>query len=183
VPPGRYQVALVAGSERRESFVEVALDPRLSIEALEFEERYRFLLEVNELSARLEEGASRGRTVLSNLDPVKQYLASGEHPELTGLLESTRAKIEEARKPVALEGSSFRDPSLAAQARSLFGELEGTEVQQGTLHGPTPVQRERLRLLQARSQEALGEIENAIRTSLEELNSKLEALGPMRITP
>jgi hypothetical protein len=183
VPPGRYGVALVASSERRESFVEVVLDPRLPIEPLEFEERYRFLQGVNELSARLQEEASRGNAVLTKLDPVKQYLASGKNTELTELLESIRTKIEEARKPIALEGSSFRDPSLAVQARNLFGELEGTDVQQGTLHGPTPVQRERLRLLEARAQEALRRSEDAIRTSLEELNSRLEALGPMRITP
>jgi len=138
---------------------------------------------VNELRARLQEGASRGSAVLSKLEPVKQYLASGENGALAELLESTRTKIEEARKPIALEGSSFPDPSLAVQARSLFGELEGTDVQQGTLHGPTPVQRERFRLLEARGQEALQGMEDAIRTSLEELNSRLEALGPMRIVP
>jgi hypothetical protein len=138
---------------------------------------------VNELSARLEEGASRGRTVLSNLDPVKQYLASAENADVTDLLESTRTKIEEARKPLSLDGSSFRDPSLAIHARSLFGEIEGSDVQQGTLHGPTPVQRERFRLLEARSQEAMRRLDDTIRTSLEELNSKLEALGPMRIVP
>ena len=183
VPPGRYEVALVAGSERRESSVEVVLDPRLSIAPLEFEERYRFLREVNRLRARLQEGASRGKAVLSKLNLAKQYLASVANTELTDLLESTRAKLEEAGKPVALEGSNFRDPGLAVQARSLFGELEGTDVQQGTLHGPTPVQRERLRQLEARSQEALKGMEDTIRTSVEELNSKLEALGPMRITP
>jgi hypothetical protein len=183
VPPGRYGVSLVAGSERRESFVEVVLDPRLPIEPREFEERYRFLQGVNELRARLQEGASRGSAVLSKLEPMKQYFASGNDVALFELLESTRTKIEEARKPIALEGSSFRDPSLAVQAGSLFGELEGTDVQQGTLHGPTPVQHERLRLLEARSQEALRGLEDAIRTSLEELNSKLEALGPMRIIP
>jgi hypothetical protein len=102
---------------------------------------------------------------------------------LTEVLESTRAKIEEARKPIALEGSSFRDPSLAVQARTLFGELEGTDVQQGTLHRPTPVQRERLRILETRTQEALEGAEEIIRTSLEELNSKLERLGPIRVTP
>ncbi len=183
VPPGRYEVALVAGSERRKTFVEVLLDPRLSIEPREFEERYRFLREVNGLRARLQEGASRGSAVLSKLDPVKQYLASVLSTELTELLESTRAKLEEARKPISLEGSSFRDPSLAVQARSLFGELEGTDVQQGTLNGPTPVQRERLRFLETRSEEALQGLEDAIRTSLEELNAKLKALGPMRIVP
>jgi len=183
VPPGRYGVALIAGSERRESIVEVVLDPRVPIEPLEFEERYRFLQGVNELRARLQEGASRGTAVLAKLDPVKQYLASTESTELTELLESTRAKLEEARKPITLEGSSFRDPSLAVQARSLFGELEGSDVQQGTLHGPTPVQRERLRLLEAHSQEALQGMEDAIRTSLEELNSKLQTLGSVKITP
>jgi hypothetical protein len=183
VPPGRYGVALVAGSERRESFVEVVLDPRVPIEPREFEDRYRFLRGVNELRARLQEGASRGSAVLSKLEPMKQYFASGNDAALLDLLESIRAKIDEARKPIALEGSSFRDPSLAVQARSLFGELEGSDVQQGTLHAPTPVQRERLRLLEARSQEALRRMEDTIRTSLEELNSKLEALGPMRITP
>jgi hypothetical protein len=186
VPPGRYEVALVAGSERRESFVEVVMDPRLSIDPLELEERYRFLREVNEVRTRLEMGASRAKTVLAKLDPLKQFLAAGktdENHELAELLESARGRIQEARKPLALEGSSFRDPSLAAQARSLFGELEGTDVQQGTLHGPTPVQRERLRLLDRRSQEALRGMEDSIRTSLEELNAKLEALGPMRILP
>jgi hypothetical protein len=114
---------------------------------------------------------------------VKQYLVGSENPALAELLDSTKGKIEAARKPIALEGSSFRDPSLAVQARGLFGELEGTDVQQGSIHGPTPVQGERLRVLEARSQEALRGMEDAIRTSLEELNARLAALGPMRIVP
>ena len=183
VPPGRYEVALVAGTERRKSSVEVMLDPRLPVEAKEFEERYRFLQEVNELRARLEESAARGKTVLSKLDPLKQVLAAEQRADLNELLESTRAKIADARKPLALEGASFQDPSLAIQARTLFGELEGTDVQQGTLHGPTPVQRERFRLLQTRSQEALRVMEDTVRTTLDELNSKLDSLGPMRVTP
>jgi photosystem II stability/assembly factor-like uncharacterized protein len=183
VPPGRYGVTLVAGSERRESHVEVVLDPRLSIDLPELEERYRFLLAVNELRARLQEGASRADSVLAKLEPLKQYFASENDAGLVDVVESTRARIDEARKPVALTGSSFRDPSLAIQARSLFGELEGTDVQQGTLHGPTPVQRERLRLLELRSQEALRELEDTIRTSLEELNGRLSTLGPMRVSP
>ncbi len=182
VPPGRYQVALVAGSERRESVVEVVLDPRVSIESVELEERYRFLQALNGLRARLQVGAARASAILSKLDPIRQYLAPMENAAaLTDLLESTRARIEDARKPIALEGGSFRDPSLAARARSLFAELEGSDVQQGTLHGPTPVQREQLRVLEASGQEALQRTEDTVRIAIEELNSKLEAIGPMRV--
>jgi hypothetical protein len=86
---------------------------------------------------------------------------------------------------VGLEGTGHisRSPSLAAQARDLFGEIEGTDVQQGTLHGPTPVQNERLGRLERRSDEALRNLEEVMKASLAELNSKLEALGPIRIEP
>ncbi len=181
VPPGRYQVTLLAGSERRESAVEVVLDSRLPIESVELQERYRFLQELNELRGRLQAAASRASAVLSRLDPMREYLAPMKNAALIELLESTRGRIEEARKPVALEGGGFRDPSLAARARSLFGEIDGSDVQQGTLHGPTPVQRERLRLLEASGREALQRMENTVRSSLEELNSKLEAVGPMKV--
>ncbi len=183
MPPGRYRVSLIAGSERRETFVEVVPDPRLPFDPLESLERHLFLGRVNELRARLQQGASRADAALSQLDALKPYLASMEGRTLSELLESTRAQIDAARKPVTLDGGSFRDPSLAVQARSLFGELEGTDVQQGSLHGPTPVQRERMRVLGGRSEEALRGMEDTIRTSLEELNSRLEALGPMRIVP
>ncbi len=183
VPPGRYEVALVAGSERRESFVEVVLDPRLPIDGGELEERYRFLREVNELRARLQAKASQATAVLSKLESVKGFLATGENPALLELLETTGSTLESALKPISAEGPSFRNPSLAVQARSLFGELEGSGVQQGTLHGPTPVQRERLRLLEARAEEALKAMDDTLRTRLEELNKRLAAIGPIRIVP
>jgi photosystem II stability/assembly factor-like uncharacterized protein len=181
VPPGRYGVTLHAGSERRETKVEVVLDSRLSIENEEFLERYRFLQEVNGLRARLQEGAARASAILAQLDPLMEYLTSTGSSALSSLLETTRTRVEDARKPLSLERSSFRDPSLAARAGSLFSELEGSDVQQGTLHGPTPVQRERLRRLEADGQRALQRLEEEIGASVEELNAKLEAIGPIRI--
>ncbi len=160
----------------------MVFDPRLAIDQAELEERYRFLQEVNGLRASLQAGASRGSAVLTKLDPVKEYLVSTENTATIELLESTRTRIEEARKPIALEGSSFRNPSLASRAGGLFGELEGSEVQQGTLRGPTPVQRERLRLLLGgRCRRRFKRWRERFETSLAELNAKLATLGPMRV--
>jgi photosystem II stability/assembly factor-like uncharacterized protein len=181
VPPGRYGVSLTAGSERRESFVEVALDSRLRIEAAELEDRFRFLQGLNGLRVRLQEGSSRASAVLARLDPVEEYLNSMGNTSLAELVASTRARIEDARKPLSLERSSFRDPTLAAHATRLFSELEGSEVQQGTLHGPTPVQRERFLLLEASGEKALQRMDSEIASSIDELNAKLQAVGPLQI--
>jgi hypothetical protein len=183
VPPGRYGVSVTAGSSRKETSVEVVLDPRLPIDPRESQERFGFLGRVNDLRARLQEGASGASGVLAKLEPLEKYLGSTENAAEAEVLRETRANIEAARKPVALEGSSFRDPSLAVRARGLFAELDGSEVQQGTLHGPTPVQSERLRRLEALSDEALRSLKDAIESSLAELNSRLEAIGPLRIEP
>jgi flagellar motor switch protein FliG len=45
------------------------------------------------------------------------------------------------------------------------------------------VQNERLGRLERRSDEALRNLEEVMKASLAELNSKLEALGPIRIEP
>ncbi|MGH9334871.1 MAG: hypothetical protein ACRD21_14115, partial [Vicinamibacteria bacterium] len=174
VPPDRYRVTLSAGGEKRESSAEVELDPRLEIPPAEFRARYQFLLEVNDLRVRLQEASSGAEALVKRLESLRDFLLAGEDQEIAKLAEEARTKIE---------GLDLGEPSPTAQSRSLFGEIDGTEIQQGTLHGPTRVQQERLELLEKRSDEALARIEDDIREALKDLNLRLRDLGAIQISP
>jgi photosystem II stability/assembly factor-like uncharacterized protein len=183
VPPGRYTVELSAGSERSESFVDVALDPRSSVSGSEFRERFEFLKEVNDLRARLEGVVARGDSLRKQIEAAVAALSTEQHEDLRKALGELSDKIESARRPIGGGRPSFQNPSLAAQSASLFEELDGEGVQQGTLHGPTRTQRERLRQLTRKSGEAIGVFDDAASAATEEANRRLREVGPLQVRP
>ncbi len=183
VPPGRYGIELTLGSEKRTSSVEVVLDPRLDVTEAEFLERFEFLNRVNALETKLASAVSRAEALDGKLEAALALIAPKKNDAAESGIRSAREAIEMARKPMGGGPPNFRTPSLAAQGLSLFGELEGMGVQQGTLHGPTPVQRERARLLENKSDEAIAHLEEVAARVLGPVNESLRGLGPVAISP
>jgi photosystem II stability/assembly factor-like uncharacterized protein len=182
VPPGRYRLELVAGDSRRESFVDVVADARVDLEEGELQERYEFLVRANELRARLERAVARGESLAKQIRALGDVLPEAVVSKLEPEMESAVAAIEEARAPLGGGRASFRDPSLSARVTSLFSEIDGGGVQQGSLHRPTSTQRLRLGSLEKRAEEALAHFEDVVSRALSELNTRLETIGPLRIS-
>jgi photosystem II stability/assembly factor-like uncharacterized protein len=183
VPPGRYRIELAIGSESRASVAEVVYDPRLSTVEAEAHDRYEFLTGVNALESRLFGAVTRATALDKQLESALAVIASRKDEEAENGIRSAREEIDKARKPIGGGTPSFREPSLSAQASALAGELEGGGVQQGTLHGPTPVQRERLSLLEKKSEAAIAHLEEVSTRVLAGVNERLRVLGPLQIVP
>jgi hypothetical protein len=181
VPPGRYRVELALGDERREGSVEVLLDPRASVSASEFGERFAFLKEVNDLRARLERVLARGESLRKQIEAAASALSSEDQRDLRKTLSELSASIESAREPIGGGRPSFRIPSLAAQSTALFEEIDGAGAQQGTLHGPTATQRDRLHRLTRKADEAIRSFDAAAGAAAEEANRRLREVGPIQI--
>ncbi|HXV60990.1 MAG TPA: hypothetical protein VEK15_09880, partial [Vicinamibacteria bacterium] len=180
-PPGGYSVALEVSGERRESSVQVVLDPRLEIPEPELQGRFEFLTEVNALRARLAQAVSKAKELEEELDRVSAVLRGDERADIRTSIEEGLEKLTASSEPLGGGSSSFRNPSLAAQATRLYRELEGNQAQQGTLHGPTEVQRERLRRLTQEAEQKLAEHEAVVTSLVSELNERLREVGPLRI--
>lgn len=183
VPPGRYRIELALESDERTSFVDVVLDSRLDVSDVEFRDRYEFLTAMNALAARLSAIVARATALEDRLAAAQALIAPEKDETAESRIRTAREEIETARKPIGGGAPSFRDPDLSTQLGGLFGELEGGGVQQGTLHGPTPVQRERLRLLEEKSEAAMTRFDEVVARVLGEVNESLRGLGPLQITP
>ena len=167
VPPGHYAVELVASFGSVKTSVDVVLDPRLELEAGELEDRYTFLKRVNALRSRIERTVARTASLGEDVDALRDRLAE--------LAESAA----DLTKPLdGDEEPGSRDPGLSVLATRLFSELDGDDVRQGTLYGPTPVQQGRLARLASSAEEAIARFEAFLESSLPPIN---ETLGETRL--
>jgi photosystem II stability/assembly factor-like uncharacterized protein len=182
VPPGRYRVELSVGSERRETTVDVAIDSRVDVGAAESRERFDFLVRTNALRSRLAAAASRAESLRKRIDAEKEVLSASDHAELRERMNEFVAEIEVKEKAVGGGPPSFQNPNLSARVGSLFGEIDGSGVQQGSLRGPTPTQQRRLLALEKEADDAMQKLDGAINGAVEELNERLQKIGALRIS-
>jgi photosystem II stability/assembly factor-like uncharacterized protein len=182
VAPGRYRVVLSAASDVRETSVEVVVDPRLGVDAAESRERFDFLTRANELRARLHRSSARALSIRDRIEAVKGAIPTSEQADLRARMEELSREIEREAQAVGGGATGFDDSSAAARAARLFGEIDGSGVQQGTLRGPTTTQRDRLGLLEKEGSEAMAKLDAAVNAAVEEINEQLERLSPLRIS-
>ena len=103
--------------------------------------------------------------------------AESEVPE--GLNSAAEAVQHEARgiceQLAGVEDtSSFSNPSLLTQAGRLFRELDGDLVQQGTLSGPTSLQRQQLDSLKQKVDEQIRLLNQLLEVKVPDLNRRIE---------
>ena len=159
--------------------MDVDVDPRMDIGATEFRARYQFLAEVNALRERLQLAVNRADSLEREAQKISEILDADDDKVRTAL-KDLEDDVAAAKEPLAGR-RSFRDPTLLTRATRLFTELSGDNVQQGTLHGPTEVQRARLTHLNPEADEAIAELEAAINMSVPEINRMLQEKGPLRL--
>ncbi len=185
---GTYTLTLEAGAERLETTVRVDVDPRVDVGATEFRARYQFLTEVNALRARLQRAVNRADSLERDSKKISEFLATDDDEEdddddakdVRAALADLAKDVASAKEPLA-GTRSFRDPTLSTRASRMFTELSGDGVRQGTLHGPTELQRARLSQLNVETDKAIAELEATINMSVPEINRMLKEKGPLQL--
>ena len=138
----------------------------------EFRERYQFLSELNALRERIQRTVERADELSRESKNVESLLANDEDAQR--VLAELNDAVTAGKEPLAGR-RSFRNPTLSTQASRLFNELSGNEVQQGTLHGPTAVQRTRLTELAREAEQAMQELQAAINAAVPRMNELLRS--------
>jgi hypothetical protein len=162
--------------------VRVDLDPRVDVGATEFRARYQFLTEVNALREHLQRAVNRAESLDRESKKISKILAPNDDDDeaVRAALADLADGLASAKEPLAGR-RSFRDPTLLTRASRLFTELSGDNVRQGTLHGPTDVQRARLTQLSTEADKAIAELEATINMSVPEINRMLQEKGPLQL--
>ena len=175
VPPGRYTVQLLSGGQSLETTVEVKLDPRIEIPAGELQARYDFLVASNRLRATIQDAVTSIaviETQIANLLQEREGESPGPWQSAARELSAEAERIRE-RLSGPSGGSSFRNPSPERVAGQLFRELDGDQVRQGTLHGPTATERQRLTSITRTVEEQTALLNRLIEFSIPDLNRQI----------
>ena len=185
VPPGRYTVRLEARGLTQEQSVEVVVDPAAArIDQAEHDARYAFLMAVNDLRATV----AKSLATLEEVDSqVQALLARGD--DLPAAVTAAANDAREAARPIRErlrgpdDGPAFGNPNLRSLASRLFGELDGGTVQQGTFGGPTAGQRDRMAALRRSVDDAVGDVNAFLTSSVPALNEAVATAGLSWIQP
>ncbi len=144
VSPGTYAVTLEAGGQTASRPVEVRGDPELpTLTVADYQARERFLLDLLGMMERIEESTERTGALHTRLEALRDSLSmrGGSVVEVTTRLDSVT--VLEDRLGT---GSRFR--GLRGEIASLYTDLNGGGVRQGSLFPPTPPMQERKRVLE-----------------------------------
>ena len=181
VPPGQYTVRLVTESGALETSAEVRLDPRLGLNESEFQRRFAFMSQVNELRERLQEKVSSAQALGGEVEKLEAIFDPEADEPLRDALTELREVMDAATKPIGGGRPSFRNPNLLGRASRLFGELSGDDVRQGSLHGPTPVQEQRLTKMEREADAAIAKLDTTRDEWIPRINAMLAERGPLSL--
>ena len=188
VPPGRYTVRLKLGEKELAKPLEVEADPLFPVPEEEQVARYEFLVTVNGLRQTIQEAIDSTEAIS---EQVKSLLEGTEgDPEAPEAVISAARTIAEESEKIrrALAGPRrdgtgpfFDRQSLRSRASRLFTNLDGrvftpfgrNAVRQGTLSGPTLVQRERLASLTRQLDEQLESLNRLSQTAVSDLDRQM----------
>jgi hypothetical protein len=176
VPPGEYTVRLTVGDLSHEDTIAVEVDPRVEISSAELRERYDFLNEVSELVSSVHRAAMKTQDIRQQIEGLVQDNETTAPEELIAAAKKAIGKAKSIRKALVGSGArpSFRNPSLQMRLSMLGMELDGDDVRQGTLHGPTGTQKSRLASLQTKVEKQLNLLSAFIATDIPALNREIE---------
>jgi len=144
------------------------------------------LTEVNALRERLQRAVNRADDLARESRKISEILSppddddDNDDGDVRAALADLAQAVAAAKEPLAGR-RSFRDPTFSTRASRLFTELSGDNVRQGTLHGPTDVQRARLTQLSTEADKAIAELEATINNAVPRINEMLKAKGPLQI--
>ncbi len=176
VPPGEYTVRLTVGEVSREKTVTIEVDPHVEVTSVELRERYEFLKETGELVSSVHRAATKTQNISEQIEGLLEETGSEAPEELIAAAKKALEKAKSIRKALAGPGGrpSFSNPSIQMRLGMLAMELDGDDVRQGTLHGPTGAQNSRLASLETKVEEQMNRLSILIATDIPELNRQIE---------
>ncbi len=187
VLPGAYRVHLSAAGDRLSAPLRVDWDSEFPLTDEERASRFRFLTDAGVLQGRLQAAGvalGEGRTQLTS---VQEQLTTARATART-VDAATRfaASIEEVQRRIGGGGGGDEEggggSGLRSRVNTLVNEIDGTGVQQGTLHGPTTVQSARLAAAQVEVEKLSAEVDRVLVTELKQLNDQITRLKILPIT-
>ena len=179
VPAGRYTASLTARGKTHEQPILVEMDPDSAASTEEHQARYDFLTQINAQRARLQQATRVVDHLVVEIDRLQA--SDRELPDdVTSQIESVDESAGTIRDAIQEGGGGRR--SLVSQANSLFGELDGDNVRQGTLSGPTHVQQVRLTTLTSEIDASRAQLDRLIAEDVERLNRALAEAGLVHVT-
>jgi len=187
VLPGTYRVHLSAGGERLSVPVRVDWDPDFPLTDEERTSRFRYLTEAGNLQGRIYATGAALADVRTQLTSVQEQLKTARAAART-VDAATRfaASLEEVQRRIGGGGGGDEEggggSGLRSRVNSLITEIDGTGVQQGTLHGPTAVQSARLAAAQPDVEKLMTEVDRVLLTELRQLNDQVTRLKIPAIT-
>jgi hypothetical protein len=180
VIPGTYTATVQAGNRESKATITVLPDPEIQITDTERQQRYRFLTDALSISGGLSQSATEVRAVRDQLSAFQEQLkrSSGTFANLieqAGRLDKTLAELQTR---IGGGGGGGEEGGgggggLRGRANALFSELDGSGIHQGTLTGPTEVQRQRLEALKKDAEALRTSVSRALDADLGMLNTEI----------
>jgi photosystem II stability/assembly factor-like uncharacterized protein len=188
VTPGTYTVSLAASGREISIPLQVGWDPDFPVSEPERASRVRFLTDAGRLQQRLQEAVSALAGVKTQLTSLEEQLKNV--PSVAPILASaTRlgASVDQLHRRAAGGGGGGEEgggagPTVRGTVNGLIGEIDGSGVQQGTLSGPTAVQRARLAAAGKQVDALQADLDRVLGDELNRLNEEINQLRIPRIT-
>jgi photosystem II stability/assembly factor-like uncharacterized protein len=180
VLPGKYTMYLSAAGGASPAAIEVEWDPDFATSDEERRLRFTFLKDAGELQRRLHvtsESVEALRNELTKRQDLKSVPAASA---LLDTVEKQRRRLGGGGGGGGEEGGGFGG-GVRSQVNGLVGELEGSGVQQGTLSGPTAVQRARLGAATGEVDKLVTDVDKILREDVGRLNAELDRLKIPRV--
>ncbi|MCA1583414.1 MAG: hypothetical protein LC791_01115 [Acidobacteria bacterium] len=192
VLPGQYQVRLTAGASEQSASLQVDADPALPVSEAERRARFDFLTTLNELRGHIEGTFSIIESVSKQIESLQQQPANpgspsprpdlpASLPKVTEAVRTLRQKLVGGARGGSDEEGGSSGASLRGAASGLFGEIDGSGVQQGSMTGPTRVQQARLAGVSADFAAARAEWNRIVTADMARLNAELKKLNAPEI--
>lgn len=152
VLPGSYRIYLSAAGATPLTSLQVEWDPAFPLSDEERRARFTFLTDAGQLQKRLQDASARLAEIAKSQDKSKPG-----------------SSIEQLERRIGRGGGGDDEGGggggLRPQINGLISEIDGGGAQQGTLSGPTAVQRARLEAAKAEVEKLEGEIAKLRATS------------------
>jgi hypothetical protein len=190
VVPGTYTVTVRAAGRDSTATVKVEPDAAFPVTDADRKLRFQFLTDALTLQADLAQAVSAVRAVREQLTPLEEQLKHQPSPpasvvdsasRLGKALADLQSRLGGGAGGGGEEGGGERGGGLRGRLGSLFSELDGSGIHQGTLSGPTIGQRQRLEAARKDAQALQAEVDKVLGTELAALNDEIARMKVPRI--
>jgi hypothetical protein len=179
VLPGKYTAYLSAAGGAVPATIQVDWDPAFPLSDEERGLRFTFLKDAGELQRRVQQTSTP-------LTDLRNELTKREDLKPVAAAASLLSQVEQAQRRLGGGGAGGEEEGgfgggLRSQVNGLVNEFEGGGAQQGTLSGPTAVQRARLAAASAEVAKLVTDVDKVLSDDLGRLNVQLDKLKIPRV--